>query len=94
MFQFFQLSDYFGQMQVHMLVASDAIATQNFLGRKSRNTLLIMLQTSLPPLLAANLPTASLNRTGRSWSTWPVRTSRKNKCLGLSGSMQLSTLLG
>jgi hypothetical protein len=58
MFQLFRLSDCFGQMQVHMLVASNVIATQNFSGQKSMNTLLIMHQTSLPLLLAANLPTA------------------------------------
>ena len=56
--QFFRLSDCFGQMQGHMLVASAVIATQNFLGQKSRNTSLIMPQTLLPPLLAANLQTA------------------------------------
>jgi hypothetical protein len=50
MLQFLRLSDLFGQMQAHMLVASDVIETQNFSGRKSRNTLLIMLPTLLPPL--------------------------------------------
>jgi hypothetical protein len=57
MLQFLRLSDCFGQMQVCMLVASVVIATQNFLGQKLGNTLLIMLPTSLLPLQAANLPT-------------------------------------
>ncbi len=82
---FFLRFNSFVLLQVDWRAAFTRTVTSYCPARPSANTSLTMTLKLSRHRLSDNLPTALSNRTGRSWFTWPMHTSQKNRCLTCSG---------